>query len=389
MGKVLHRANRFLLRLVKYWLNFDWWEAIGSYRSAAAFLRIQPSDKTVLMIEPNRYHAEILPGYCHYFQRLGFDIVLMIRRENERSGVFARFVGKDMPKSYAMHPKMMRYVLKKCNRTRFAFVFITSAYWIETFGHFGVFCNFLGGCPEGQFGYAMIVHDFEHILSNIMSNEVEVSRIAMLSPYQYQGMTVSMVNPHYFGPVVLGALTECRVFITVGAQYRSYGHLFGAARELEERGYRNFKIQVIGRSGATRKDFPNAPSCVEFLGRLDFSELYKRLEEADFFLPLLDSEIPSHRHYLEGQTTGARQLILGFLKVPVIQEQFANAYGFNEDNGVVYTADKLSEGMLRAMKLSAKEYEVRRTHLKDLSASIESESLQNLVKYFHTTKESI
>ena len=365
------------MRITGYWRSFDWGEVIGGWREAGAFLRLRPSDKTVLMIEPNRYHAEILPGYCHYFQRLGFEVVLLLRRQNARAGAFVRVSHEERPQCYAMHPRMMRRVLRRARPERFAFAYITSAYWAEPYGHFGLFCKFLGRCPEGKRGYGMVAHTFEHVQPNIENGEVPIERISCLSPYKYNGMTVPMINPHYFGVVSTPPLAKVRIFITVGTQFRSFASLVYVVRDLERQGYSNFKVEAIGRE-AVRTNYPDAPSSIDFLGQLPFPEMYRRVEEADFYLFLLDPECPEHRRYLAGTTTGAHQLSLGFRKVPIIHEQFARTYGFSAGNAIVHATDQLAEGMCRALDIEAEEYERLRTGVGELGAEIYAESLSNL-----------
>jgi hypothetical protein len=102
------------------------------------------------------------------------------------------------------------------------------------------------------------------------------------------------------------------------------------------------------------------------------------LDDADFFLPLLDPDNPGHRRYLSGETTGSRQLILGFGVVPVINEVFADAYRFDETNAVLYPAKDLAGAMLRSIRMSPDEYAQRRGGLAKLAEEVRRESLRNL-----------
>ena len=387
MPNTLIRARRFLFRVARYWRNFDWKEAIGGMREAEAFLQLRPADDTVLMIEPNRYHAEVLPGYCHYFRRLGFNVVLLLRRENAHSGVFARVADQERPRCYAMHPRTMKRVLRGVRSEGFAFVYITSAYWAEPYGYFGLFSKFLGRCPEGEHGCATVAHVVEHVLPDIESGEVPISRISCLSPHQSKGMTIPMINPHYFGVVSARPMAEVRVFVTVGTQFRTLASLVDAVGALERLGYSNFKVQAIGAE-AVRENYPDAPARIEFLGRLPFPEMYRRVEAADFLLFLLDSDNPQHRRYLGGTTTGAYQLTLGFRKVPVIQDQFALAYRFSAANAIVYPPGQLTEGMRRALDIGADEYDRLRAGVADLRTAIDAESLSNLQHQVYSRAET-
>lgn len=369
--------TRYLLRSVRYWLNFDWREALTSLPNGRRFRRLESSDKAVLVIEPNKYHAEVLPGYCHYFSQLGFAVVLLTRRANSLSGVFDLIAADERPLTFAMHPRAMKYLLRRLKPERFAFVFLTSAYWAEEYGHFGLFSRFLGQCPNGRHGFAMVVHNFEHITPDLESGEVSVSRISQLSANEYRGIRIPVINPHYFGAFEDKPLGVHRVFITVGTQYRNFRTLVEAVNRLESLGYRNFRVQVVG-GGALREKYAHASERVEFLGRMPFPELYRRLAAADFYLCLLDPNSMEHQRYLNGTTTGARQLLLGFLKVPVIQEKFAKAYGFSALNAILFAENGLADGMQQALETPVPMYKQLKTRLAELREAIEAESLENL-----------
>jgi hypothetical protein len=106
--------------------------------------------------------------------------------------------------------------------------------------------------------------------------------------------------------------------------------------------------------------------------------MYSELEAAHFFLPLLSPDMEGHHRYLDGETTGSRQLILGFLKIPVIHEQFAAVYGFNSENALLYADLSLADGMLWALELDSEDYLNRVMALNQLRSQVYAESLDNL-----------
>ena len=106
--------------------------------------------------------------------------------------------------------------------------------------------------------------------------------------------------------------------------------------------------------------------------------MYKEMEKADFFLPLLDPSNEWHRRYLNETTTGSRQLILGFLKPCLINEEFANAYDFNQNNSIIYQQNNLLNAMKAAININSEEYEKLQKNLNLLAQNIYKESLQNL-----------
>ena len=139
----------------------------------------------------------------------------------------------------------------------------------------------------------------------------------------------------------------------------------------------NFEITIIGLSG--KIDIPDElANYIKFKGKLPFAEMYKEMEKADFFLPLLDPSNEWHRRYLNETTTGSRQLILGFLKPCLINEEFANAYDFNQNNSIIYQQNNLLNAMKAAININSEEYEKLQKNLNLLAQNIYKESLQNL-----------
>jgi len=102
------------------------------------------------------------------------------------------------------------------------------------------------------------------------------------------------------------------------------------------------------------------------------------MEKADFFLTLLDPENKENRKYLSESSTGSAQLILGFIKPCLINEEFANAYKFNENNAITYKHNNLAEAMQAAILLKAYEYKKMQSELKILADNVYTESLNNL-----------
>ena len=44
--------------------------------------------KKVLMIEPNWYHFEVVPGYAYYFERLGYTVDIMLKKHENLGNEF-------------------------------------------------------------------------------------------------------------------------------------------------------------------------------------------------------------------------------------------------------------------------------------------------------------
>ena len=103
--------------------------------------------------------------------------------------------------------------------------------------------------------------------------------------------------------------------------------------------------------------------------------MYRNLEDADFFLPLLDPE--KQKAYLRYCTTGSRQLILGFHLVSLMQKEFADHYGFSSRNTIVYDND-FAGAIKHSLTMSNEEYQQMKLDLERVRKDVEVASLNNL-----------
>ncbi len=99
---------------------------------------------------------------------------------------------------------------------------------------------------------------------------------------------------------------------------------------------------------------------------------------ADYILPLLDPTIEANRDYLQFLTTGTKQLILGFRKPCIINEEFAEALGFNSANSLIYSQNFIYEQMKNAIFMDEEEYSHMTEKIKELANTLEQISLNNL-----------
>ncbi len=378
------KGRRFLVRKVRCLAAWDWREWCLGWRSCRKFTRLKVSGKTVLIVEPNSYHAELLPGFVNYFQKIGIKTVLLCRREHQQSGVFSRVPAKERPLMFVMNPALMKCCLKPEWTCNFEYVFLTSSYLAERYGFFGLFFNYLGFDPIGKKSTFIVEHVLKNIQPEIEAHRFNYRQIFALNEFSSNQGLLKMLNPHYFGEVrIQRRKTEPIVFITVGAVFQrgrnAFDELIQAVQQLEQKGYSNFLIKVIGR-GMDKIFFGKTGiSRICPLGCLDYPQMFSKLEEAHYFLPLLDPNLENHREYLTDRTSGSRQLILGFAKIPIIHEAFASVYGFNEINAVLYTNGGLETALERAINMEEHQYFQKVEALEELKNEIYSKSMTNLL----------
>ena len=155
---------------------------------------------------------------------------------------------------------------------------------------------------------------------------------------------------------------------------------------LHAEGIRNFEIIVIG-FGELENINPEIRRYFRILGRTDFLTMFNAMEEADYFLPLLDPEIEQHQRYMKYGTSGSFQLIYGFLKPCIIHKTFADIYDFTENDSLVYKENSdLGKIMEKAIDISNEEYIDKQEKLKQKVDNIEMSSIKNLKRLLYETK---
>ena len=115
------------------------------------------------------------------------------------------------------------------------------------------------------------------------------------------------------------------------------------------------------------------------MGRVDYQTMFQKLNESDFILPLLDPEVESHKRYMDSGTSGTFQLVYGFNKPCIIHKTFADIYGFNEQNSIIYNNnERFVEAMQKAINITNDEYKSLQEALTKITKAIENNSIHNL-----------
>ena len=376
----------------------NWRECfVGFWHYLKLCFQAPPAEgKTVLVVEINAFHGETLPGFVHYFQELGYEVTVLTRYVSWKDSPFVRMPQK--PRHFCLTIWGMKHFLKSPKAARYSVIFYNS---LRLFLNEYRFINpartfFNGKLPSGQDNWLGIEHNLEPHRRKELYQLLEYTPDApalpdlqkhtfVLTPVAIELHTneshpIPMLNPCYFGdlrPKQGFSAEGKRIFITIGnvsAKTRNFPELFKMLKEIgHEEGY---ELRIIGKI-VDNSLLNEIPPNVRILGRLTFEEMYQQLEEADFFLPLLSPK--EQAKYLDGCTSGSRQLILGFAIPPIIHQTFADVYGFREGSCLTHTDSKgFAQAFLRALSLSAEEYSDMRIALGSLRTEVEGISLANL-----------
>lgn len=322
---------------------------------------------TVLLLETNGCHGEVIGGYLQYFKMLGYNIDILVSNVIFREDPFARLNKKEF-KLYHCNKREFFNLLTYDNIKDYKHIFVMSSVNYD-FGEKAVVELY----PDlKKHKSVFFVH---HNLGYISKyyKKTNTDHNIMLGRFK----NTQYINPHLFGNCAPIEKQHETVFVSVGGinpKRKNHTLLLNTIQKLHENNYK-FKVYIVG-SGSLKTISKDIKSHIILLGHLNYDKMYDYVEKSHYFLPLLDNKNPDHKQYIKTQVTGSAQLIYGFNKVPVIHKDFAKFYNFDANNAILY--QDLFDGMKSAIETNSKEYDKKQQNIKKLATKIKSESLKTL-----------
>jgi hypothetical protein len=258
-------------------------------------IRPQIDGNTFLLWEPcSLNHAEVVPGFTKYLLDLGYSVSVLAEPERIDEGLFSMFGENERVYLNRMPGKNIRNFLMKNGLAGARGILIstlTSKIGIKDIP-----------LAPGQ-KVLCVSHDVNDDAAAIDEKTITLRRV------DCGGLKTIVVNPHYFGEVSHPIKNRIVNFISVGAlraKRRNAELLVEAAKKLYLAGVRDFRITVIGK-GTLRGLTEELRPFFNITGRLDFRNMYKEVQNADFFLPLLDPHNTEHARYITTGTSGRKK----------------------------------------------------------------------------------
>ena len=364
--------------------------------------------KRILLLEPNSYHGEVLPGLTKYFEDIGYVVDVYLQKKVYEEQPFCRYLHSGKLLSYNM--KNIREILSADAIRKYDFLVLSSM----EYGHDGKierFLDYLGFMPDTKYGILGIYHTvtlINQFNDTLLLNE---GRLFCLSEFQAQNnmLNMKMLNPHYFCKdlklfsgfqdkrrfLVIGNAAELQILadnvLSLDQKQRDeiiIKYIGGGSTAIINQirlfiGNPIKHIDFIGRSIkfliSYLKNNSDESQVISKLGRLCFPDMYTEIENADFIIVMIDKYNPKHQHYLNIVTSGIFQIIIGFHKPCIIQKDVAGVYRFTEKNCIIYEKNNLSPALTRAIQMTDIEYQHMTYNLDNLEKQIYNKSLENLM----------
>lgn len=338
------------------------------------FAREGVRPRSVLLVESNVEHGEVTAGYLEYFRELGLSVDLLVNPAVLKENPFCRLDLSGVRVFASDYMLMRRFFASRKFHGYEHVVLMSSAIYSRREN--GTYTSALEYYPELRKHRSLFVveHDLDDVERFGERDLLAEGRLLTLGRFDRGVFAV----PILFGSVaVTPRVGDVTTFVCVGGierERKNHAELVAAIRAVAAR-RTDFKVVVVGK-GELESLPEDVRPYVEVTGRLDFPAMFKRMEEADFYLPLLDAASPAHDRYVTTGVTGSAQLVYAFGKVPVVHPKFAPFYGFGEGNAVV--AESLADGMLAAVAMERGDYHRRQTALVALAGRLKEESARNI-----------
>ncbi len=343
------------------------------------FFNHKVKPKSILYLEMNGCHGEVIPGYLKYLHELGYNVDLMVVPELARDIPLSRLERNFYNELFALELWDMRDILISKKIQEYDYCLLNSNYIYVSGGKQYSFREVFEKVEQPRNGYLVI----EHHLDKINPVMIAENRVLQLADFKNaSGKNAVFCNPNYFGEIKEHKKNEVINFISIGShslRRRNSNLLFDGVKELLKSGISNFKITLIGRNISLEGLSDEELNHFDIKGHLSFEEMFEELEKADFLLTLLDPEVEDHSRYLKDGTSGSFQLVYGFNLPCVIPEKFAEVHKFNKDNAIIHkNGSDFAETLKRCIELSEAEYDSLKRNLAKTVSTIREESKNNL-----------
>ena len=335
--------------------------------------------RSILYLEMNGCHGEVIPGYLKYLYELGYNVDLLVVPELARDIPLKRLDRSLYNEVFSFELWNMRDILTSGKIQEYDYCLINSNYLYISGGKQYSFFDVFENVKQPRNGYLMI----EHHLDKINPVMLAENRVLQLADFKKNsGKNPVFCNPNYFGEIKEHKKNKIINFISIGShslKRRNSNLLFDGVKDLLKSGISNFKITLIGRNILLDGLSDEELGYFDVKGHLSFEEMFNELEKADFLLTLLDPDIEEHNRYFNDGTSGSFQLVYGFNLPCVIPEKFAQVHKFNQNNAIIHKNNSdFAEALKRCLELSNTEYESLKRNLDKTVSAIREESKDNL-----------
>ena len=326
---------------------------------------------TILIFEPNKYHHECTPGYSKYFIDLGYNVDILMHISGINSMILFDEIENIRLFTFRNKNQIIKYYKN--------FTFIIKNYYDyillqstdKSKKKLYIKLNLLN------------INNSIFVFHEISFADINYSKYFALNRIWTLGNMSKgiQVNPHYFGNIKIKEKNKKTRFFITSTAHRNYKNLIKSLKKLKKENY-NFDLIVTGRS--KRFESEKIPKIIEkniiFKRKVSYIELYKDIESSDYIIIPLNPKSENDIQYKTTKVTGSIQLVYGFLKPAIINENFSEFYQLNDKNSLIYNDYNLYEIMKKSILLNKNDYKALQRNLQIIAKEIYKKSILNIQK---------
>lgn len=336
------------------------------------FFKHKIRENSILIIEINSGHGETIPSFINYFQKLNYNVDVIINYDMVRDKILNKFSFDDINLFYMTFDEINK-ILENNIINKYEYLFFNSLGFYKD--------NKVTNIFEINNKINMPIEKIVGVEHSIIDDNLKLCKENTITLLP-NSSKCKYANPHYFGEIKSKNKNKDIIkFILTGREVHSAKNidlLINAIRSIIKSGINNFKLILTGRVSGLNINIDDIKSHVEFTGYLDYVSLYNLVEESDFILPMLDPNIESHKRFFE-DVSGSFQLVYGFGIIPIVHKDFSARYGLYNNNSLIYNNDnEFIENIKYAINMSDKEYENKVINIFKYSDKLYKESLENI-----------
>lgn len=357
------------------------------------------TNSDVLIIELNEDgHSELFASDVNYFQELGYNKIDLICHPNIKNENPLYLYDKNkLPNIFAINQYYVHKLMKENYFKKYKYIFINSLIYYKIIDsdhkeEKNLLNEFIDN--KNKFNNDFKILSYAHSKFLKCKNDYDSSNVFVLYDYLTRDTNFTSLSPIYFTNNIKKQKKDKIVFSVFGwviEECRNYKLLFEVFEKLIKNNINNFELYIVGTYNSSYcGDFKNKYGKklykkykkyknIHFTGRASNNEMYNIALQTDYVLFLLDSKLEKHLDYISKKASGTIGLTLGFNMIPIIEKDFADVYGFNNDNAIIYKNNDLYNAMLTAINNSKDQYSKMEIALSKMQKEIMDKSKQNLL----------
>lgn len=350
--------------------------------------------KKVLIIEPTFSHQETIPSLIWYFNKLGVEVHILLRRGQKKSREIISYLTsiEDLNCTFFIslterEADIISMFIKKSNYNTIFFNTLYE-YWLND----GFEKKLQTLTDTGTKLILSYVHH-EEKTSNCKLNvpKIDIKHTFTLSKHLEEKYNRKTLAPIIFYNEQKNIKHKTKLICVGGfdTTRRDYESLIDLCIDLNHNGFsKNYEIKILGTPYNGDSEFLkykinisrfNLEKNIKLLGSVNFIRMFKELKESHYMLFLLNRNNEYANEYLSNKITGSLNLALGFNTIPIIDEKFANSWGI-KNASVVYS--NYEEFLFQLTKIIQKKqnYLLLSNNFKKIKTKLITESVNNLTK---------